>query len=62
MKRNNIFIMEIPEEEEKGTESILKAMIAENFLNLRREMDPQICETQKTLLGWTQIGLNQEAL
>lgn len=43
--------MEIPEEEEKGTESILKAIIAENFLNLRREMDPQICETQKTILG-----------
>lgn len=33
--------MEIPEEEEKGTESIFKGIMAENFQNLRREMNIQ---------------------
>ena len=32
----------------KGTESILKAVMAENIPNLGREMDIQIHETQKT--------------
>jgi len=31
--------MEIPEGKEKGTESIFKIIMAENFLNLGREMD-----------------------
>ena len=50
MKRNKICIVGIPEgeEKEKGTESIFKALMAENFLNLGREMDIQIYEAQRT--------------
>ena len=46
MKRNNIFTMGIPEEEEEEwAENIYEAMMAENFPNLRREMDIQIDDT-----------------
>lgn len=49
MKRNNIDIMGIQEEEkEKETESIFKAMMAENFLNVVRETDIQIQEAERT--------------
>ena len=46
MKRNNIFITEIPEWDENGKriENIFKAMMAENFLNLGKEMGIQIYE------------------
>lgn len=42
--------MEIPEgeEKEKGTEHLIKAIIAENFPNLGREMAIQIHEAQRT--------------
>ena len=42
--------MEISEGERKaiGTESLSKAIMAENLPNLRREMDIQICEVQTT--------------
>ena len=41
MERNNSLIVGIPEGEQKGigTENIFKAIMAENFLNLRSEMD-----------------------
>lgn len=41
MKRNNIFIIGIPEgeAEEKGTETTYKAIMAENFLSLQRKMN-----------------------
>ena len=42
MKRNNIHSIPETEEKEKGTESIFKAIMAENFQNLRREIDIQI--------------------
>ena len=50
MKRNNICMIGIPEGEkkEKGTESIFIAIMAENFLNLGREIDIQIHEAQRT--------------
>lgn len=46
MKRNNIHLVEIPEgeEKEKVTGGMFKAIIAESFLNLGREMDNQILE------------------
>lgn len=40
--------MRIPEEKEKGTERILKAIMAEIFPNQKREMDIQINEAQRT--------------
>lgn len=42
--------MEITEGEEKikGTENIIKAIMAENFLNLGRKMDIQIHDAQGT--------------
>ena len=45
-ERNNIFIMGVSEgeEKEKGTKSVFKAIMAENFPNLGKEMDIQIHE------------------
>ena len=48
MKRNNIHIFGIPEREEKVIDSIFKAIMAENFLNLGREVNIQIREASKT--------------
>ena len=50
MKRNSICTWGIPEgeEKEKGTESIFKTIITENFLNLRREMNIQIRQSKKS--------------
>lgn len=48
IKRNNICIIEMPEEKEKGIENIFKAVIAKNVSNFRREMDIQINEVQRT--------------
>ena len=36
--RNNIYTMGIPEREERGIESLLKEILAENFLKLDRKM------------------------
>ena len=47
MKRNNIHIMEILEEN-KVTENTFKKITAENFLNLGSKMDIQIHESQRT--------------
>lgn len=39
-KQNNIHITEIPKGKKKGTDSIFKAILAKNFLNLVRERHP----------------------
>lgn len=39
MKRYNIFITGISEGEEKGTESVFKAIMAENFSTPGKEID-----------------------
>ncbi|KAF0887397.1 LORF1 protein, partial [Crocuta crocuta] len=52
IKWNNIRIIGIPEEEErgKGAEGVLEQIIAGNFPNLRREVDVEIQEAQRTPL------------
>ena len=52
IKRNNIRLIGIPEEEEreKGPEGILDQIITENFPNLGKEIDIQIQEAQRTPL------------
>lgn len=44
MKRNNILIVGIPEGEKKGIEIIFKVIMAENALNLGRQMNIKIHE------------------
>ena len=48
MKRNNIHIIGMPEEEEEeqGIENLFEKVMMENFPNLRREKVTQIQETQ----------------
>uniref|UniRef100_A0ABI7VY98 L1 transposable element RRM domain-containing protein n=1 Tax=Felis catus TaxID=9685 RepID=A0ABI7VY98_FELCA len=50
MKHNNIRIIGIPEEEErgKGAEGVLEEIIAENFPDLRKEKGIEIQEAQRT--------------
>ena len=50
IKHNNIRIIGIPEEEErgKGAESVLKGIIAENFPDLGKEKGIEIQEAQRT--------------
>ena len=51
IKQNNIRIIRIPEEEERGWgESILEQIIAEDFPNLGMEIGIQVQEAQKTRL------------
>ncbi|KAF0886019.1 LORF1 protein, partial [Crocuta crocuta] len=52
VKRNNIRIIGIPEEEErgKGAEGVLEQLIAENFHNLGKEVNIEIQEAQRTPL------------
>ena len=48
MKGKNIHTIGVPEEEkEKGTEGVLKQIIAENFLDLGKETDIEIEEAQR---------------
>ena len=61
MKRNNIHITGIPEEEKKKeVESIFKAIMAKNFPNLGRQTDIQIQEAQRFQIGSTPIGLHRD--
>ena len=46
MKRNNIRIIGISEEEEQGIENMFEKVMMENLPNLRREKVTQIQETQ----------------
>ena len=50
MKRNNIHIIGIPEEEERenGAEGVLEEITAENFLDLGKEKGIEIQEAQRT--------------
>ena len=50
IKRNNVHIVGIPEEEErgKGAEGVLEEIIAENFPDWGQEKDIEIQETQGT--------------
>ncbi|KAF0873149.1 LORF1 protein, partial [Crocuta crocuta] len=52
IKWNNICIIGIPEEEErgKGAERVLEQIIAENFPNLGKETDIEIQEAQRNPL------------
>ncbi|KAF0887421.1 LORF1 protein, partial [Crocuta crocuta] len=52
VKRNNIRIIGIPEEEErgKGAEGVLEQIIAENFPDLGKEVNVEIQEAQRTPL------------
>ena len=55
--------MRIPEEDkEKGTESIFKAIMAENFPNLGREMDIQTHEAQRAPNGLNLKGSHWDTL
>lgn len=47
MKRNNLHCGILEEEKEKGTESMFKAVMAENVPILEREMDFQIHEAKR---------------
>ena len=48
VKRPNIRIIEVPEEEDKkkGREKLLKEIIAESFLKMGKEIPTQVQETQ----------------
>ena len=50
LKRNNIRIIRVPEEEEReiGVEGLCEQIIAENFLNLGKDTDTKIQEVQRT--------------
>ena len=50
LKRNNIRIIGVPEEEEseKGIEGLCEQIIAENFPNVGKDTDIKIQEAQKT--------------
>ena len=50
MKRNNIRMIGIPEEEEreKGAEDVLEQIIAENFLDVGKEKGIEIQQAQRT--------------
>ena len=50
LKRNNIRIKRVPEDEEreKGAEGLCEQIIAENCLNLGKDTDIKIQETQRT--------------
>ncbi|KAF0881539.1 LORF1 protein, partial [Crocuta crocuta] len=60
VKRNNIHIIGIPEEEErgKGAEGVLEQIIAQNFPNLGKEVNVKIQEAQTTPL---RCNLNQSS-
>lgn len=46
-KQTNVCIIGAPEEEgEKGVESLFKIIMAENFSNLRKEVDTEIQEAK----------------
>ena len=47
MKRNNICIIGIPEEEEQGVENLFEKVMMENYPNLMRGKVTQIQESQR---------------
>uniref|UniRef100_A0ABI7WNM4 L1 transposable element RRM domain-containing protein n=1 Tax=Felis catus TaxID=9685 RepID=A0ABI7WNM4_FELCA len=55
LKRNNIRIIGVPEEEEReiGVEGLCEQIIAENFPNLGKDTDIKIQEAQRTPIRFT---------
>ena len=47
-KQNNICITGIPEEEEKGKESVFEEVVAENFPNLGKDIVSQAMEVHRS--------------
>ena len=59
----NICITEIPEDKEKGTESILKAILAEIFINQKKgKWTSRSIRLKGPQIAWTQIGLHWDTL
>ena len=56
---NRIIGVREGEEREKGTEHLFEEIIAENFLNLRKETEIQTQETQRDPNKMTQGGPHQ---
>ena len=48
IKHNNIHIIGIPEEEERGAENLFQEIITENFCNLGKEMKTRSKRHRKT--------------
>ena len=63
-KNYNIHIVEIQEgeEKEKGTKSILKAIMAENFPNLGEKWTSRFIRPPTPQMGWTWIELHWHTL
>ena len=47
MKIANVCIIEVPEGEEKGIKNVFEEMMAENFPNLKKEINIQVQEAQR---------------
>ena len=62
MKCNNIWIIGIPEGEEKKEriEKLFEKIMTEKFPNLVRGTATEVQEAQKALSGWTQRGPLQD--
>ena len=62
IKHANLCIIRIPEGEErkKGIENIFEEIKAENFTNLKKEIDIQIQEVQRFQTRWIQTDLLQD--
>ena len=58
MKRNNIYVMEIPEgdKEQQDLENLFEKVMMENFPNLMREKKTQIQEHRESQARGTQRG------
>ena len=63
IKRTNIQIIGVPEEEEKkkGTEKIFEEIIVENFPNMGKEIGNQVQETQRVPYRINPRGNTQDA-
>ena len=44
---NNIYIIGVPKEEEKGVKDVFDEIMAENILNVKKEIDIQVQEVQR---------------
>ena len=62
IKCKNIWIIGVPEEEEKMKvyQKIFKEIIVENFPNMEKEIVNQVQEAQRVYTGWTQGETHQD--